>query len=75
LFLDPVMFADCQRAIKWLIANREDYGYEEDKISMIGYSAGGNLVGSTYHLFLTEDLLPESYERDEIDKIIEEIEV
>lgn len=69
----PVMFADCQRAVKWLIAHREDYGYEEDKISMIGYSAGGNLAGSTYHLFLTEDLLPESYERDEIDKILAKV--
>lgn len=65
----PVMFADCQRAIKWLIAHADDYGYDADKISMIGYSAGGNLVGSTYHLFLNEDLLPADYEKDEIDKI------
>lgn len=65
----PVMFADCQRAIKWLIAHASDYGYDADKISMIGYSAGGNLVGTTYHVFMDEDLLPEDYERDEVDKI------
>lgn len=65
----PVMFADCQRAIKWLIAHADEYGYDADKISMIGYSAGGNLVGSTYHLFLNEELLPADYEKDEIDKL------
>lgn len=65
----PVMFADCQRAIKWLMSHADDYGYDADKISMIGYSAGGNLVASTYHLFMEEDLLPEDYKRDDIDNI------
>ena len=65
----PSMFTDCQRAIRWLIAHAKDYGYDPEKISMIGYSAGGNLVGSTYHLFLNEDLFPVDYEKDEIDKI------
>ena len=68
-YLYPVMFADCQRAIKWLIAHADDYGYDKDKISMIGYSAGGNLAATTYHLFMEEGLLPENYERDEIDYI------
>jgi acetyl esterase/lipase len=65
----PVAFADCQRALKWLIAHAEDYGYDADKISMLGYSAGGNLVASTYHLFMEEDLLPNDYKKDDVDKI------
>ncbi len=65
----PVMFADCQRAIKWLMANSEKYGYDKDKISMIGYSAGGNLVGTTYNLFMNENLLPSDYVKDDIDNI------
>lgn len=65
----PVAFADCQRALKWLIGHAENYGYDADKISMLGYSAGGNLVASTYHLFMEEDLLPDDYKKDDIDKI------
>ena len=65
----PVAFADCQRAIKWLIAHAEEFGYDADKISMIGYSAGGNLVGTTYHNFLNADILPADYEKDAIDEI------
>ena len=61
--------ADCQRAIKWLIAHADDYGYDADKISMLGYSAGGNLVANIYHLFMEEDLLPKDYKKDEIDNI------
>lgn len=65
----PVMFADCQRAIKWLIANSEHFGFFKDNISMLGYSAGGNLVGTTYHLYMNENLLPRDYKQDEIDEI------
>jgi acetyl esterase/lipase len=39
-------------------------------MSMIGYSERGNLVANTYNLFMEEDLLPENYERDEIDNIL-----
>ena len=39
-------------------------------MSMIGYSERGNLVVTTYNLFMEEDLLLENYERDEIDNIL-----
>lgn len=68
-YQNPVMFADCQRAIKWLIGHSDDYGYDPKNISTIGYSAGGNLVASTYHLFMDKDLLPRTYEKDAIDSI------
>ncbi|MBO5656801.1 MAG: alpha/beta hydrolase [Agathobacter sp.] len=65
----PTAFADCQRAIRWLIAHADEFGYDADKVSMIGYSAGGNLVGTTYHNFLNKDIFPADYVKDEIDQI------
>ncbi len=61
------MFADCQRALKWLIYNGSKYGYDTSSIALLGFSAGGNLVSTTYHLLMNEDILPADYTWDEID--------
>jgi acetyl esterase/lipase len=40
----PAQIQDCKAAIRWLRAHAGDYGYNPDRIGVIGESAGGHLV-------------------------------
>jgi acetyl esterase/lipase len=40
----PAQIEDCKAAIRWLKANAEQYGYDLNRIGVIGESAGGQLV-------------------------------
>lgn len=42
----PDMIVDAQRALQWVHDHSVEYGLDEDRIGMIGYSAGGHLVMS-----------------------------
>ena len=67
-YLYPTAMVDCRRAICFIKAHAKEFGIDADKLSMLGYSAGGNLAASAHYLFAS---LPpiEGYEEDEIDKI------
>jgi acetyl esterase/lipase len=41
----PAQIEDCKAAIRWLKAHAHDYGYDPDRIGVVGESAGGHLVG------------------------------
>lgn len=64
----PVPQLDCRRALCYLKANCDQFGIDPNKISLIGFSAGGNLVLSTVLLFKDMPLI-EGYEKDDIDKL------
>jgi len=51
--LAPAAVEDCRCALRWLIENAEEYGFDTDRIVVSGNSAGG-------HLTLTTGMLPAS---------------
>ena len=62
----PTAFSDLKRAVCYIKHNADLFGIDGDKISLMGFSAGGNLIAST--VFLHDTLpVPEGYELDEID--------
>lgn len=63
----PVMFQDCQRAIRYVRYHANNYGIDPNKISIIGFSAGGNLVGTTAEIFRNSPVEAEGYIPDAID--------
>lgn len=61
----PCAQLDAKRAIRYARFNAKKYGYSEDKIGIIGFSAGGHLAGCTGTI--EEDF---GYEKqDEIDEV------
>jgi acetyl esterase/lipase len=40
----PAQIFDCKAAVRWVRANASKYGYDADKIGVVGDSAGGHLV-------------------------------
>ena len=63
----PAAQLDCRRALAFLHFHAKDLGIDPERISLLGYSAGGNLAAST--VFCCEELpLPETYIPDEIDR-------
>jgi acetyl esterase/lipase len=40
----PVQIHDCKAAIRWIRGHAEEYGFDPEKIGVIGTSAGGHLV-------------------------------
>lgn len=51
--LAPAAVEDCRCALRWLIGNAEQYGFDPERIVVSGHSAGG-------HLTLTTGMLPAS---------------
>jgi acetyl esterase/lipase len=51
--LAPAAVEDCLCALRWVIRNAEDYGFDANRIVVTGYSAGG-------HLALTTGITPAS---------------
>jgi len=51
--LAPAAVEDCLCALRWVIRNATDYGFDTDKIVLTGNSAGG-------HLALTTGMIPAS---------------
>lgn len=41
-----VPLQDAQRALRWIRANRTDYGVSEQRIGVLGFSAGGHVAAS-----------------------------
>ncbi|HUF75820.1 MAG TPA: alpha/beta hydrolase, partial [Longimicrobiales bacterium] len=51
--LAPAAVEDCLCALRWVIRNAEEYGFDTERIVVTGYSAGG-------HLALTTGIMPAS---------------
>ncbi|MBQ7444417.1 MAG: alpha/beta hydrolase [Clostridia bacterium] len=62
----PCAQLDLRRALCYIKYHAGEFGIDPDMISVIGFSAGGNLVGLTTYLFREMPEVP-GYEKDEID--------
>ncbi len=65
----PIPQLDVQRTVRYLRYHAEDYGISPEKIGMIGFSAGGNQVGTYINIIMGNNLFPEDYILDEIDNV------
>lgn len=63
----PCCLLDAKRAIRYIRKNADKYGYDEDKIGILGFSAGGHLAATVSTS--TEDEASEYNVGDEIDKV------
>lgn len=50
-YKSPVMFRDCRRAVRYVRYHAADYRIDPEKIGIMGFSAGGNLCGTTVEIF------------------------
>jgi acetyl esterase/lipase len=66
--LAPAAVEDCLCALRWIIANAEEYGFDTNRLVTSGNSAGG-------HLALTTGMIPESSGLDRQCPGSEELEV
>lgn len=41
----PLMYLDCQRAVRYVRHHAKEYGIDPHKLATVGFSAGGNLCG------------------------------
>ncbi|MBP3255587.1 MAG: alpha/beta hydrolase [Clostridia bacterium] len=69
----PIPYLDLQRAIRYIRFHSEDYHINKDKISLIGFSAGGNEIGTFINKIQGKDFFPENYIKDEIDLIDDKV--
>ncbi|MBM7636969.1 alpha/beta hydrolase [Streptococcus saliviloxodontae] len=65
----PIPQIDVQRAVRFLRYHAEDYQISPDKIGLIGFSAGGNQVGTYINMIMGKDLFPHDYQKDDIDAV------
>jgi len=64
----PVPYLDLQRAVRYLRYHASEYGIDPGKIGLIGYSAGGNVIGTFINTVQGQEMFPEGYGKDEIDE-------
>ena len=64
----PVPQLDVQRAVRFVRAHAEEYTYPADNIGLIGFSAGGFQTAFYVNVLMGQDMFPEGYQPDAIDK-------
>jgi len=64
----PSAALDCRRALCYLKYNAKELKIDPNKINLIGFSAGGNLVGVTTYLMKNMPQI-QGYQMDDIDRI------
>ncbi len=67
-YMYPSAALDCRRALCYLKAHAKEYGFDPERLSLVGFSAGGNLVAVTTYLSKEMPEI-EGYVKDEIDEI------
>jgi len=65
----PLMYLDCQRAVRYVRYHAAEYGIDPNKIAAAGFSAGGNLCGVHALCFGNQPVEIEGYEPDAIDAV------
>ena len=68
-YQSPLMFLDLQRAIRYLRYHAKEFGFKPDRISALGFSAGGNLIGVQAARFGDKPVIYPGYTPDEIDGV------
>ena len=65
----PLMYMDCQRAVRYVRYHADEFGINPDKIATVGFSAGGNLCGVHAISFGNTPVDYPGYEPDQIDQV------
>ena len=63
----PISYLDLQRAIRYIRYNSDKYQIDKNNISIIGFSAGGNVVSTYINQIMGKNLFDEGYSQDNID--------
>lgn len=72
----PIPQLDLQRAVRYLKYHANDFGINTNKISLLGFSAGGYQVSSFINQFMgKENQFPQGYTPDEIDSVDDNVKV
>ncbi|MCD8068466.1 MAG: alpha/beta hydrolase [Lachnospiraceae bacterium] len=67
-YYQPYPLLDMQRAVRYVRFHAKEYGYDEDKISAIGFSGGGSQVAMFANILQGNEKLCPDYPKDEIDR-------
>lgn len=67
----PCGLLDAKRAIRYIRANADEYGYDKDKIGILGFSAGGHLAANVSTSW--DDETKEFEVGDEIDSVCADV--
>ena len=65
----PYQFLDLQRAVRFVRFHAKEYGIDPNKISTVGFSAGGTLNGVQAFIYRNKPVEVEGYTPDEIYKV------
>ena len=65
----PIPMLDTQRAVRYLRYHKDQYGIDDDKIYLMGFSAGAYAVGAFVNQYMGKNNFPDEYETDEIDGV------
>lgn len=68
-YYQPYPLMDLQRAVRYVRFYAKDYGYDQDKIGAIGFSAGGAQVTLFQNVLRGGWISLPEYEKDEIDLV------
>ena len=64
----PIPYLDAQRAVRYIRYHAADFHLDPDKIGMIGFSAGANIIGTFINIVRGQNFFPADYVMDDIDR-------
>lgn len=65
----PIPQLDVQRAVRYLRYHASEFGFDPKNIGLLGFSAGGNQIGTYINQIVGNTCFPEDYIPDEIDSV------
>lgn len=65
----PIPQLDVQRAVRYLRYHASEFGIDPKNIGLLGFSAGGNQIGTYINQIVGNTCFPEDYTPDEIDGV------
>lgn len=65
----PIPQLDVQRAVRYLRYHASEFGFDPKNIGLLGFSAGGNQIGTYINLIMGNAYFQEDYTPDEIDSV------
>lgn len=65
----PTAQLDVQRAVRYLRYHASEFGFDPKNIGLLGFSAGGNQIGTYINLIRGNTYFPEDYTPDEVDSM------
>lgn len=69
----PIPQLDVQRAVRYLRYHASECGFDPKNIGLLGFSAGGNQIGTYINQIVGNTCFPEDYTPDEIDGVVDSV--